>query len=65
MAAMEYFELEGCPLTNIASPFCKSVFWQIAGRLNKYAGTWIVANKRIYLTEGTLEKLRVIKNTNL
>lgn len=56
-------ELEGCPTTYIASPFRESAFRQRAGWPRKYEGSWFSANKRIYLAELTLEKLRAIKSS--
>ena len=41
----------------------ESVFWHRAGRPRKYKGSWFSANKRIYLAELTLEKLRAIKSS--
>lgn len=44
--------------TTIAS---ESVYRRTVGRPRKYACSWFAANKRIYLTEETLEKLRSVK----
>ena len=38
-----------------------SVYRRTVGRPRKFAGSWFAANKRIYITEETLEKLRVVK----
>ena len=61
IAAMDRGDLQGCLATNIASPFCESIFRQRVGRPRKYEG---LCNKRIYLAELTLEKLRTIKSSN-
>ena len=55
-------DLEGRSTTYITSQFRKSAFRQKAGRPRKYEGSWFSANKRIYLAELTLEKLRAIKS---
>ena len=56
-------DLESRPTTHIASQFREPAFRQRAGRPRKYEGSWFSANKRIYLTELTLEKLRAIKSS--
>lgn len=39
----------------------ESVFRRTAGRPRKYACSWFAANKRIYISSETLEKLRAVK----
>ena len=41
-----------------------SVYRRTVGRPRKYACSWFVVNKRIYLTEETLEKWRTVKTHN-
>ena len=55
---MEHGDLEGCSATNIASPFCESVFRQRAGRPRKYEG--FCADKCFY----TSSKLFLIPNSH-
>ena len=50
--------MEDCSPTTFASD---SVYQRTVGRPRKYACAWFTANKRIYLTEETLEKLRTVK----
>ena len=50
--------MEDCSPTTFASD---SVYRRTVGRPRKYACAWFTANKRIYLTEETLEKLRTVK----
>ena len=38
-----------------------SAYRRTVGRPRKYSGSWFAVNKRIYLTEKTLEKLRSVK----
>ena len=37
------------------------IYRRTVGRPRKYACSWFAANKRIYLTEETLSKLRAVK----
>lgn len=62
MVAVQCGDLEGRSTTNIASPFCESVFQQSAGRPTKYECSWSSANKGIYLAELT-KKLRATKSS--
>ena len=63
MAEIERSDLEGCrSTTDVSSLLCVSAFRQRAGRPRKYEGSWFSSNKRIYLAEPTLKKLRAIKS---
>ena len=50
--------MEDRALTTFAS---ESVYRRTVGRPRKYACSWFAVNKRIYLAEETLEKLRSVK----
>ena len=56
-------DLEICLPIDISSPFYESAFQQRAGRPRKYKDSWFFGNKRIYLTQLMLNKLKAIKSS--
>ena len=47
---------------NVSTNFdSESVYRRTVGRPRKYTCPWFAANKRIYVTQDTLEKLRAVK----
>ena len=63
MVAMECVEIWKAALLPILFLYFVNLY-QRAGRLRKYEGLYFSANKRIYISELTMEKLRVIKSSN-